>query len=221
MKNICIIAILYLGVILYSCEKEKQNEVVHYYPTVGTDSIKSVLMYTAKLYGSVKESGGDSIIKVGFCWSENPSPTINDSFILIAYKLKSFHSKIENLDENTNYYFRAFAFNSFDTAYGEIMEFKTWDGKLNDVDGNVYRGVQIGQQGWMAENLKSIHYSDGTPIATWCSPNMVYWYGQGHNIMPNREADMNSDGYINSLDSLIYVDKYGLLYTWYAANNIY
>ncbi len=62
---------------------------------------------------------------------------------------------------------------------------------VNDYDGNIYQTITIGSQVWMRENLKSLHYSDGTPI------NEVWSY--------------------NNSESLAAI--YGRLYSWKAAMN--
>jgi uncharacterized protein (TIGR02145 family) len=37
--------------------------------------------------------------------------------------------------------------------------------KVKDYDGNEYTIIQVGEQVWLKENLKTTHYNDGTPIA--------------------------------------------------------
>lgn len=69
-------------------------------------------------------------------------------------------------------------------------------GTVKDYDGNVYRTVQLGNQCWMAENLRVTHFPDGTPLKLGpeTSDTEKYYY------YPN--GDVNN------------VEKFGLLYSW-------
>jgi uncharacterized protein (TIGR02145 family) len=75
---------------------------------------------------------------------------------------------------------------------------------LTDIDGNVYKVIKIGQELWMAENLRTTRYNDGSPInhvidnSQWRGLNSGAWCSYG-----NKETN----------------DKtYGKLYNWYATS---
>ncbi|MGB4775761.1 MAG: fibrobacter succinogenes major paralogous domain-containing protein [Daejeonella sp.] len=72
---------------------------------------------------------------------------------------------------------------------------------VKDFDGNVYKTVKIGDQVWMAENLNSTHYQDGTPILNKNAPEE--W------VKPTA-------GYCDP-DPL--KSEYGKMYNWYAATD--
>ena len=57
---------------------------------------------------------------------------------------------------------------------------------VTDYEGNVYATVQIGQQCWMRDNLRTRHYSDGIeiPIGTTSSANTSYYYNYSSSSIP-------------------------------------
>ncbi len=76
---------------------------------------------------------------------------------------------------------------------------------VTDVDGNIYDAVQIGNQVWMAENLCTSHYADGTSIPKgkfgvdgYDSMESPFFY------IPYNTQGSNHD----------YVPLYGYLYNW-------
>ena len=77
---------------------------------------------------------------------------------------------------------------------------------ISDTDGNTYKTVYIGKQRWMAENLKTTKYSDGTVITNVTDANQ--W---------TKLTTAAWSNYNNS-DSLGII--YGKLYNWYSINPI-
>ena len=70
---------------------------------------------------------------------------------------------------------------------------------LNDIDGNSYDAVRIGNQIWMASNLRTTRYADG-------------------NAIPEGQAESDTDPYRYTPDGdESNVAEYGYLYNWAAA----
>jgi len=81
---------------------------------------------------------------------------------------------------------------------------------VTDIDGNEYLTVIIGDQEWMAENLRVTNYNNGDPIPTGLSNDEWGSTTEGAYAINSHE---NADG-INSPEEM--VEAYGKLYNWYA-----
>ena len=82
-----------------------------------------------------------------------------------------------------------------------------WEGGpvCEDIDGNVYETIQIGEQLWMAENLKVTHYNDGSEI-----PNITN-NGDWGGLSTGAYGDYDN----NPTNS----ETYGRLYNWYTVDD--
>ena len=112
------------------------------------------------------------------------------------------------LTNGQTYYYRITAVDSDGNESGysnEVFATPVVMGNVTDIDGNVYQTVKIGDQWWMAENLKVIHYQNGDGITK--LPNNTVWstYGEG--------------AYCNYDNNDSNADIYGSLYNWYAVND--
>ena len=76
---------------------------------------------------------------------------------------------------------------------------------VTDIDGNVYHVVKIGNQEWLAENLKTTHYRNGDAI-----PNVT--------DDPEWEA-LESGAYCNYDNQSSKGSVYGRLYNWFAVDD--
>ena len=80
---------------------------------------------------------------------------------------------------------------------------------VTDIDGNVYKTVKIGTQTWMAENLKTTRYRDGSEIHTsnWNLVDGIYIKSKDWNTLTTGGCYIYGG------------DKKYCIYNWYAVNN--
>lgn len=127
------------------------------------------------LTGTSAQSGGEIILsghpvtERGVCWSTTPNPTAS----LVTHTadgpgLGSFISAITGIVPWTTYFIRAYAVTSAGTFYGDQVTIHSIPprvfGTVSDIDGNNYRTIDIGNMIWMADNLKTTRFQDGTAI---------------------------------------------------------
>ncbi len=149
-------------------------------------------------------------------WCSTYSSTIispqSEDFIISTASNDNFSVNLTTLSASTTYFLRPFAIYATDTVFGEEIEFTTDDyllfnpsvqyASVTDIDGNEYKTVKIGDQVWMAENLRVTRYRNGESIMTFetrtdlQSPTL-YWY---NNNKDNKEV-------------------YGAYYNWMAVSD--
>jgi uncharacterized protein (TIGR02145 family) len=177
-------------------------------PVVITANVTNITDNSADCGGEVTDDGGDSTTVRGVCIDILPNPSLADRHTVDGTGMGTFTSQLTGLSSNITYYVRAYATNHLGTVFGDKRSFTipinpngdAWScpgtPTVTDVDGNIYNTVQIGQQCWMRENLRTKRYFDGTLILAGEGPSTTtgYWYYP----MNNGE----------------YEATYGLLYNW-------
>jgi len=89
------------------------------------------------------------------------------------------------------------------TVQVQVSEVQT--GTVTDIDGNIYKTVKIGNQWWMAENLKVKHYRNGDAISNITVDTL--W------------SHLTSGAYCSYNNDENNAVTYGYLYNWHVVND--
>jgi uncharacterized protein (TIGR02145 family) len=178
-------------------------------PTITTLPAIIITDISAVSGGNITNDGGEPVTARGVVWSTSPNPELdnNDGFTNDGTGGDEFESNIPGLSPETTYFVRAYATNSAGISYGQEESFTTLPaGTVTDIDNNVYSTIVLGNREWMAENLKTTRYRDGTPI-TYPGSNNTAWQNN------------TTGAYSWYYNNIAWKDSYGALYNWYAINN--
>lgn len=176
-------------------------------PVVILGGFKEATWNSVTATGIIIDMGASAITARGACWSADPGPTLDDHVTIEDYDDGTFTTLLTGLEPGSAYYVRVYTSNSYGTAYSDEIKVWTLSGSVTDIDGNIYPVVTLGNQEWMASNLKTTHYRDGSEIP---------------NLTANSSWITDSLGayswYDNKPDT--YGELYGAYYNWYAGTNV-
>ncbi|MDY0196568.1 MAG: fibrobacter succinogenes major paralogous domain-containing protein [Tenuifilaceae bacterium] len=182
--------------------------------SISTNDVTGITLNSAQSGGNITFDGGAAITARGVVWSTSENPTTDDTHIASGDGVGEFTVSMTGLTDGTTYYIRAYATNLFGITYGNELRFTTFfvDGPgdgVTDIEGNTYATVKIGNQEWIAENLKTTKYRNGDPILTelsdleWNTTNVGAYAIYPHSLQTEAEV----------------LEAYGALYNWYAVDD--
>ncbi len=172
--------------------------------TVSTENATIITSGSAKLNGTINANNFSADITFeygltpayGSTTAASPATVTGTDNIAVS-------ATISGLTSNTTYHYRVKALSSECTTFGNDISFTTYKSDaITDVEGNYYNIVTIGSQVWMAENLKTTLYNDGSNIP---------------NVTDNVIWDvLTSPAYAWYGNNIVNKQVYGALYNWYA-----
>jgi uncharacterized protein (TIGR02145 family) len=194
-----------LLVVANSCKKnEENNNKAPIQPSLPTPSHNANNISTSPtlIWDSSDPDGDPVTYDVYFDTSTTPATKLSSNQTETSYKLAT-------LDFSKDYYWKIVAKDDKNnTTDSPVWKFTTQNrpesetGTVTDYEGNVYKTVKISDQWWMAENLKSTKYNDGTSIPL--IKKLSEWIA------------LSTPGYCWQINDTAFGNIYGALYNFYA-----
>jgi len=164
--------------VVAGCKKDTAaiNTAAVQLPVLTTADISAVTKTTAISGGSITSNGGAMISALGICWSTKAEPTIADSKTTEGTDKVTYTSALTGLTNAAVYNVRAYATNSFGTAYGNTVTFAALETGQEYLGGRIAYVLKPGDPGYTAGTAHGIiisqfattsfGWSNGTYITT-------------------------------------------------------
>tara|TARA_R110000868_G_scaffold344468_1_gene605477 strand:- start:1968 stop:2825 length:858 start_codon:yes stop_codon:yes gene_type:complete len=177
--------------VLSNCSKGDSN-MSSELPIVATTAVSAITQTSAKSGGNVISEGSSPVNFRGVCWSTHQLPTIADNKTSDGNGLALFTSSLTGLTDGSTYYLRAYATNSFGTAYGDEVIFVALVIGQNYQGGLIAYLLQPGDAGFDAT----------VPHGLVCTPTELSgsekWYNF-NDIETMAKSEVYGSGYANTL----------------------
>ncbi len=164
--------------------------VVAHYPMWRTDTDATI-----ELDITLNEEEDFNELENAFYYGTERNNLSLSSYIYYDEDNDNYSVDLHDLAANTKYYYVAEVTNDYGTTRSDTLEFITYGTMTDSSDYTHYYTIQIGNQTWMAQNLK--YAGDGVSLGTTTSETDPYYY------------------YVNGDEANS--DEYGYLYNWAAA----
>jgi Fibrobacter succinogenes major domain (Fib_succ_major). len=178
-------------------------------PYVTTAPVFTHINTPPRVGGNVIYEGSSKLSEHGIYFGLSHNPEIGGTKFQIDNGAGLFSDLLSGLNTGTIYYVKAYATNNSGTVFGAEVSFTTGQvsnyNSIRDIDGNMYYIINIGNQVWMAENLRTTRFNDGTLIP---------------NISDDSWGDLNIPGYCWYNNNPGFKSTYGALYNWYTVDSI-
>jgi uncharacterized protein (TIGR02145 family) len=187
--------------VFMSCNKD--NGSLSTVKTMDPFSVSS----TAVTLGVIVESdGGSHVTECGIYIATSQNPENSGQRFQIGRDTGTFFGQLSGLLPEVKYFVKSYAQNENGESLGNQIDFTT-PGTVKDIDNNTYETVKIGDQIWLASNLKATSYRNGDPVET-TTPATADITGES---TPKYQWAYDGDD--------INAHTYGRLYTCYTATD--
>ena len=166
------------------------------------------LTNTKLTYMMIMNGDLSNVSESGLCISQKENPTITDKKYVSKSGGAVIVGEISDLYSGDVYHVRGYRIEGSQTIYTADTRIEM---PVQDIDGNDYKIVKIGQQYWLAENLRVTKYNDGTPIEYCDKKRGAYSWIFGEDPNWIWDGDNFNNGVVNRQARF-----YGGIYNWHA-----